>query len=138
MDPKLELLRRVPLLAGLGSRELEEVGRLADEIDLPAGRELTQEGKSGSEFFLIVDGSVRVERGGHVLREMGPGEFLGEISLIDDGPRTATATTATPVRLFVIAHRQFHSLLDRFPGIQTQILKAMASRIRHLEPDVPH
>ena len=138
MDPKLELLRRVPLLAGLGSRELEEVGRLADEIDLPAGRELTQEGKSGNEFFLIVDGSVRVERGGHVIREMGPGEFLGEISLIDDGPRTATATTASPVRLFVIAHRQFHSLLDRFPGIQTQILKTMASRIRHLEPDVPH
>lgn len=138
MDSKLELLRRVPLLAGLGSRELEEVGRLADEIDLPAGRVLTQEGKSGDEFFLIVDGSVRVERGGQVLREMGPGEFLGEISLMDDGPRTATATTATPVRLFVIAHRQFHSLLDRFPGIQTQVLKAMASRIRHLEPDVPH
>ena len=138
MDSKLELLQRVPLLAGLGSRELEEVGRLADEIDLPQGRELTQEGKSGGEFFVIVDGSVRVERGGKVLREMGPGEFLGEISLIDDGPRTATVTTATPVRLFVIAHRQFHSLLERFPGIQTQILKTMASRIRHLEPDVPH
>ena len=138
MDPKLELLQRVPLLAGLGSRELEEVGRLADEIDLPQGRALTQEGKSGGEFFVIVDGSVRVERGGQLIREMGPGEYLGEISLIDDGPRTATATTATPVRLFVIAHRQFHSLLDRFPGIQTQILKTMASRIRHLEPDVPH
>jgi CRP-like cAMP-binding protein len=138
MDPKLELLQRVPLLAGLGSRELEEVGRLVDEIDLPQGRVLTQEGKSGGEFFVIVDGSVRVERGGRLLREMGPGEFLGEISLIDDGPRTATATTTTPVRLFVIAHRQFHSLLDRFPGIQTHILKTMALRIRHLEPDVPH
>lgn len=138
MDPKLELLKRVPLLAGLGSRELEEVGRLVDEIDLPAGRELTQEGKSGGEFFMIVDGSVRVERGGRLLREMGAGEFLGEIALIDNGPRTATATTATPVRLFVIAHRQFHSLLDRFPGIQAQVLNALATRVRHLEPDKPH
>jgi CRP/FNR family transcriptional regulator, cyclic AMP receptor protein len=138
MDSKLELLRRVPLLAGLGSRELEEVGRLVDEIDLPAGRELTQEGKSGGEFFMIVDGSVRVERNGRLLREMGSGEFLGEIALIDNGPRTATATTASPVRLFVIAHRQFHSLLDRFPGIQAQILNALAARVRHLEPDKPH
>jgi hypothetical protein len=92
MDQKLELLRRVPLFTGLGGRELEEVGRLADEVELPAGRVLTHEGRSADEFFVIVDGSVRIERGGVTVAQLGDGDFLGEIALIDGGPRTATAT----------------------------------------------
>jgi CRP-like cAMP-binding protein len=138
MDQKLELLRRVPLFADLSGRELEEIGRLADEVDLPAGRELTHEGQSGGEFFVIVDGTVRIERGGRHVSDLGPGDFLGEIALIDGGPRTATAITQGPARLLVLAHREFDSLLDRFPTIQATILKALAFRVRRLEPDAPH
>jgi CRP-like cAMP-binding protein len=128
MDQKLELLRRVPLFAGLGGRELEEVGRLADEIDLPVGRVLTQEGRTASEFFLIVDGSVRVERGGRTVNRLGSGDFLGEIALIDGGPRTATATVED-------GDREFHSLLEQFPAIQLAVLQTMATRVRTLDPD---
>jgi CRP-like cAMP-binding protein len=135
MDQKLELLRRVPLFAGLGGRELEEVGRLADEVDLPVGRVLTHEGRTANEFFLILDGSVRIERGGRTVNRLGSGDFLGEIALIDGGPRTATATVEDGGRFLVVGHREFHSLLDQFPTIQLAVLEAMANRVRTLDPD---
>jgi CRP/FNR family transcriptional regulator, cyclic AMP receptor protein len=135
VDQKLELLRRVPLFAGLGRRDLAEVGRLADQIDLPAGRVLTREGRSADEFFLIVDGSVRIERGGRTVNRLGSGDFLGEIALIDGGPRTATTTVEEGGRFLVVGHREFHSLLEQFPKIQLAVLEAMAHRVRDLDPD---
>jgi CRP-like cAMP-binding protein len=137
-DEKLELLRRVPLLASLGRKEVEEVGRLAEEIDVPAGRVLMREGQTGQEFFVVVAGNVLIERGGHSLRSLGPGDFLGEIALIDDGPRTATATTETNAKLLVLAHREFHSLMDQFPSIRAAVLQALAMRVRNLEPEEAH
>ena len=137
-DDKLELLKRVPLLAGLGRKEIEEVGRLAEEIDVPAGRVLMREGQTGQEFFIVVRGSVLIERGGHALRSLGPGDFLGEIALVDDGPRTATATTETSAQLLVLAHREFHSLMEQFPSVRTSVMQALAMRVRDLEPEQPH
>lgn len=137
-DQKLELLKRVPLLSGLGRRDIEEVGRLAEEIDLPAGHVLMREGAFGSEFWVIVDGTVRIERGGATIRSLGPGDFLGEIALVDEGPRSATATTDTPAKLFVLGHREFHSLMDQFPSIQTSVLQALAQRVRNLDADAAH
>jgi CRP/FNR family transcriptional regulator, cyclic AMP receptor protein len=137
-DEKLDLLKRVPLLAGLGRKEIEEVGRLAEEIDLPAGHVLMREGASGSEFWVIVEGSVSIDRGGTTIRSLGAGDFLGEIALVDNGPRTATATTETPAKLLVLGHREFHSLMDRFPTIQTSVLQALAHRVRNLEPGAAH
>jgi CRP-like cAMP-binding protein len=137
-DQKLELLKRVPLLAGLGRREIEEVGQLAEEVDLPAGHVLMREGASGSEFWVIVDGTVSIVRGGATIRTLGPGDFLGEIALVDDGPRTATATTESPAKLLVLGRREFHSLMDRFPTIQTCVLQALAQRVRNLEPAAAH
>ena len=135
MDQKLDLLRRVPLFAGLANREVEEIGRLADTIDLPADRELTREGAYGAEFFVIVDGEVDVTRDGRHLRTLRAGDYLGEIALIDGGPRTATARTTQPSRLLMLNHREFHSLLDRFPKIQLAVLNTLADRVRHLAPD---
>jgi CRP-like cAMP-binding protein len=137
-DQKLELLKATPLLAELDRRELEEVGRLADEVDVPAGRVLMKEGESGHEFFVIVDGNVRIARGGATVRDLGPGDFFGEVALLSEGPRTATATTETPARLLVLAHREFHSLMAQFPSIQTCVLSCLADRIRRLEPDAGH
>lgn len=137
-DQKLDLLRRVPLLAGLGGREIEEVGRLAEEVDLPAGHVLMREGGAGNEFFVIVDGTVAIDRGGTTIKSLGPGDFLGEIALVDDGPRTATATTESPAKLLVVGHREFHSLMDQFPTIQTCVLQALAHRVRNLDNESVH
>jgi CRP/FNR family cyclic AMP-dependent transcriptional regulator len=137
MDAKVELLRRVPLFAGLGGRDLEEVARLVDEVDVPAGHVLTTQGQSGAEFFVIVSGSARVDRDGVKVMTLRDGDFLGEISLIDGRPRSATVTAETPLQLLVLAHREFHSLLDRFPTIQRAVLNALAERVRRTEPETP-
>jgi CRP/FNR family transcriptional regulator, cyclic AMP receptor protein len=134
-DQKLELLKRVPLLAGLGRRELEEVARLVEEVDVKAGKVLMREGDSGSEFFLLVTGTVGIDRGGTRVFTMGGGDFFGEIALIDEGPRTATATAESDSKVLVLGHREFHSLMDQFPSIRTSVLEALARRIRRLEPE---
>jgi CRP-like cAMP-binding protein len=138
MDQKLELLKRTPLLAGLNEHDLEEVGRLADEVDVPAGKVLTKQGDPGREFFMIVDGAVRIERGGQLIRTIGPGEFFGDIALVVERPRMATATADADSQLLVVGHREFHSLMDRFPSIRICVLESIAHRLADLEPDWPH
>jgi len=138
MDQKVELLSKVPLLAGLSRKDLEQVAQISDEVDLPAGRVLMKQGSYGSEFFVIIDGSVRVERDGQVLREMGPGDFLGELALLGNIARTATATCVDDGRFLVLGHREFNSLLTEYPNIQTTVLHAVAQRMARLEPDQPH
>jgi CRP-like cAMP-binding protein len=137
-DQKLELLKRTPLLADLGRRELEEVGRLVDEIDVAAGKVLMRQGETGREFFVVVEGSVGIDRDGARIRALGPGDFLGEVALLSEGPRTATATAETPTKLLVLGHREFHSLMSQYPSIQTSVLNCLASRIRDLEPEGAH
>lgn len=137
MDQKQRMLASVPLFAHLHGRGLEEVARLADEIDVAAGTELCREGRSGGEFFVIIDGSVAIERGGARVNTLGAGDFLGEIALVDGGPRTATARTESPARLLVVGHRQFHTLMDDFPDVRLAILQALAERVRRLEPNQP-
>ena len=138
MDQKLQLLRGVPLFARLDRAGLEEVGRLAEEIDVGPGKALMREGETGHEFYVIVEGAVRIERQGIEINELGPGEFFGEIALIDGGPRTAGAITKTPSRLLVVGHREFRALLDAFLPIRAAILEALAQRVRQLEPQAPH
>ena len=138
MDTKLELLRRVPLFAGCGRRDVEEIGRLVEEVDVPAGTVLTREGATGGEFFVIVDGEVAIDREGRRIRTLGPGDFLGEIAMIDHGPRTASATTLGPARLLVLAPREFHSLLDSHAGIRTAVLQKLAERVRNLDQEAAH
>lgn len=133
MDKKLEMLARVPLFSALDKAGLAQVARLADEIDLPAGKQLLQQGGSPHEFFLILDGSVRIERDGAELNMQGPGDFLGEIALLDGGQRSATATAVTPVRLLVLGQREFNTLLNEFPDIRNSVLTALARRVRRLE-----
>jgi CRP/FNR family cyclic AMP-dependent transcriptional regulator len=137
MDDKGRLLSAVPLFARLGRTGLAEIAALVDEVDVAAGTVLTREGRSGGEFFVIVDGAIAVERGGTVVRTLGPGEFLGEIALVDGGPRTATATATVPTRLLVLAHREFHSLMDRFPEVRMAVLQALAERVRALDARTP-
>ena len=136
-DPKLELLRRVPLFSQCRGEPLDLISRLADEVDVRDGYTLMRQGDIAQEFFLIVEGRVRIERDGRTVNTLGPGDYLGEIALLSEGRRTATAVTEGPAKLLVITHRGFNSLLDASPGIRAAILQGVASRLRVLEPDAP-
>jgi CRP/FNR family transcriptional regulator, cyclic AMP receptor protein len=133
-DPKLDLIASVPLFAGLNRREIEFLGKLMDDVDVPDGKVLTREGARGGEFFIVLEGAVRIERDGKQLNRLGPGDFLGEIALIDQGPRTATAIADGPVRLMVLTSSAFVSMLSQNPGVETKILRVLASRVRDLQP----
>jgi CRP-like cAMP-binding protein len=135
MDQKLELLERVPLFAGVARAQLEEIGRIADEIDVPAGTALTHEGRHEGYFFVIVSGSVRIERGGRTINTIGAGDFLGEIALLDGGPRTATATTESPCRLLSMTHERFHELLETSTSVRTAVLEAVGERLRAMDAE---
>lgn len=133
-DPKLDLLRSIPLFSGLGKKEIERLGQLTDEIDLPAGYVLMRQGDRGSEMYVVVQGSVKVERDGRLLADRWSGSMLGEIALLSHTPRTATVTTLEPSRFFVVGNRDFHSLMDEMPTVRTAILEVLASRISALDP----
>ncbi len=92
---KVELLRNVPLFSGLSAKELMSLSRLMDEIDLKPGTVIIREGNTGGEFFIVLEGTIEVKRKGRRLARLGPGDYLGEIALIDHGPRTATAMVET-------------------------------------------
>jgi len=138
MDQKLELLAKVPLLAGLHRKDLEQVGRICDEVDIPAGRVVAREGEYASEFFVIVDGQVAVTRDGQHLRDLGPGDFFGELALLAKIPRTATVSCTSACRFLVLGTREFNSLISDHPSIQAAVLHAVAQRVAGLEPHGAH
>jgi CRP-like cAMP-binding protein len=133
-DPKLALIASVPLFTGFNRREIEAVGRLMDEVDVKDGRVLIREGAAGREFFIVISGTVRVERNGRKINELGPGDFMGEIALIDRGPRTATVIAAEPCRLLVLDIGGFRTLVSKYPSVQGKIMKALAERLREAQP----
>ncbi len=122
----------MPLFEHCGGRDIELIGQLADEVDVPAGKVLIRQGATAQEFFAVIQGSMRVDQNGRQIAKLGPGDFFGEIALVDGGPRTATVTAIEPSRLLVVGHREFHSLLEQNPGIQ---LQALAQRVRRLAPE---
>jgi CRP-like cAMP-binding protein len=134
MDQKSTMLSSVPLFAGCGAGDLREIGQLSDEVSVPAGKVLAKEGATGHEFFVILDGSVEISRGGKRVRTLGPGDFFGELAMLGKVPRTATATTTTPARLVVLGHREFMTLLASHPGIQQTVLKNVAAWVASAEP----
>jgi len=137
-DPKIEILKSIPLFSGLAGGELERIARLLDEVDVPAGKVLMRQGELGAEMFIVVSGRFTIERDGRTIAERGPGDSLGEMALLSEGPRTATVTAAEPGRLFVVGHRQFHSLMDLSPAIRLHVLDVLARRLRTLDPDAVH
>ena len=127
-DAKLELLRQVPLFTGCSKRELSEISGLADELSLPAGTTLIEEGRQGHEFFVLVDGEVDVRRKGRKVTSLGGGSFFGEMALVSSKPRNATVTATTPVRVLVVHEQAFRRLLRDSQPIQLKVLQALADR----------
>jgi CRP-like cAMP-binding protein len=109
------------------------IAKLADELDLKEGKELTVEGEPGREFFVLLEGTADVKRNGRKVNTMNAGDFFGEIALITEHPRTATVTAKTPVRVLVIRARDFRELMRRTPSMQEKVLQALADR---LPPDL--
>lgn len=137
-DEKLDLLRSVPLFVGLGRSQIERLGMLTEEVELPAGRVLMRQGERGQEMIVVIEGTVRVERDGRVIAERGAGEVLGEMALLDGGPRTATCTLLTAGRLLVVGRREFEAVMEEFPEVRMRILETLAGRLRSLEPHGVH
>jgi len=132
-DQRVEQLRSVPLFGGCTDKELAFIASRADEIDIPAGRVLTEKGKSGGDFFVILDGRAEVDAA-QGKRTLGPGDFFGEIALIDNGPRTATVKATTPMRCLVLGHSQFRDVLHQNGEIALKILRAVTERLRAATP----
>lgn len=128
-DAKLELLKGVPLFANCSKSDLRRIAMLADEVDFGEGRTLIREGTRGREFFVVVEGALRVTRDGKKLGDLGPGAFVGEMALVADVPRTATVTASTPVRLLVLTKRGFLDLLTQSPAIATRVLQSLGERL---------
>ena len=137
-DPKVDLLASVPLFAGLGHAELEQLAQLVDEIDVPAGHVLMRQGERGDQMFVVVSGEVEIDRDGRAINHQGPGAAVGEMSLLSEGTRTATVRTIGPARLLVLAHREFHSLMDAHPTVRMRILEGLADKIRTLDLGTAH
>jgi CRP-like cAMP-binding protein len=134
-DSKVEALKQAPLFAGLSKRELIELAKMTEDMDLPAGRVLCKEGAIGQEFFVIMEGEVEVTRDGKPIATSGSGQFVGEIALVEDVRRTATVTTKTPLRFFVMTRQSFLHLLDENPAVERKILRALAQRVVSLSKD---
>jgi CRP/FNR family cyclic AMP-dependent transcriptional regulator len=128
-DAKIELLKGVPLFAGCSKSELQLIASLADELELADGATLIREGERGREFLVIANGTVRVTRGGRKIRDLGAGDYVGEIALIADVPRTATVTATSPVQLLVVTDRAFRAVLERVPSIATKMLQSLGERL---------
>ena len=130
MSAVTDHLTQVPLFSGMTQSALEAVAGLAAETQFADGDEMTREGDEGDAFYVIVDGQLVVSQNGMTVRNMGPGDFLGEISLIDGRPRTATATAAGPVTALVIRRPEFLQLMDRFGAVRLGVLMALTERVR--------
>lgn len=133
--PIADHLKTVPLFQGMTDQALEAVAGLANEIRFVDGQTVTVEGEPGDSFYVVVDGQLRVSRHGRTIRDLGPGDFLGEISLIDGRPRSATTVAAGPVSALVIERPAFMELMDRFGAIRLGILMALSDRIRSDDRD---
>lgn len=135
-DPKVARLRGVSLFSACNDKELGKIASLTDEIVFDEGQVLTREGRPGSQCFVVAEGEARVSVDDEEVAVVGPGEIIGEMSLLDAGPRSATVTAITPMRVLVLAHREFMGLLTEHPSVRRKILRTLSGRVRDLEGDL--
>jgi CRP-like cAMP-binding protein len=129
-DTKVDALAKAPLFSALSKQELGALAKATEDLEVEEGKVLTREGDLGREFFVIVEGDVSVTRDGNELRRLGPGEFFGEIALIyENARRTATVTSTSPLRFFVLTRQSFRSLLEHQPEIEDKVMAALEERL---------
>ena len=132
-DTYLDQLADVPLFSAASRKDLQRIARASDEIAVKAGRVLVEQGRLGHEFFLILEGKASVRRNNRKVAELGPGQYFGELSLLDKGARDATVVADTDMKLLVLGQREFLGVLDDVPSLAYKILRIMAHRLREAD-----
>jgi CRP-like cAMP-binding protein len=128
-DQKVKLISRVPLFEGCSQSELARIAAITVQVEVPEGEVMIREGEPGEDFFVLVEGTAEVRRGKRRVATLGAGDFVGEIALLTDAPRTATIRATSPVSTLRATRRGFSALLETSPGIQRKIRKALADRL---------
>jgi CRP-like cAMP-binding protein len=128
-----ETLGQVPLFVGVKPKELKKLGKRMTERSFNEGEEITKEGHSGIGFFVIEDGNATVSRGGNIVRTLGPGEYFGEVALIDSGPRSATVIATTDLRCRGMSAWEFKPFVEEHPEVAWALLETLVGRLREAE-----
>ena len=134
----VDMLGSVPLFEGLSKKELDLIYREAKQSEFEAGHDIVEQGATGVGFHLILEGKADVLVGGRKRATLGPGDYFGEMSLLDGGPRSATVKTATDVRTLALTSWAFLPLLDKMPSIARKMLVELSRRLRGLEKSLQH
>jgi CRP-like cAMP-binding protein len=129
-DPKIDVLKRVPLFAHCSRSSLESAAANTDEVDVEAGRVLIRQGEPSDSFYVLLDGEADVSIDGTHRRTMRAGDFFGEISMLDRGPATATITTVRPSRMMAMSHAQFRNAIKGNQDLLAQVMVTVAERLR--------
>lgn len=130
---QLGLLEVVPLFHGLSTKELARVARVADEVSMPAGSIIAEEGQDGDAFYLLADGAAVVRRSGKKIASLGTGDFFGEMSLLDGGPRSATVELVRDSTMLVMHRKDFALIIADLPGVARKMLQGLAVRLREAD-----
>jgi CRP/FNR family transcriptional regulator, cyclic AMP receptor protein len=137
-DAKIRLLSGVALFSACSRGELGRIASLADQLDVPEGKVLAREGEPGWEFFVVCEGRAKATKRGRKVASFGRGSFFGEMSLLDNGPRSATVTAETDMQLLVLTSRSFSALIADHPSVSRKVLRGMAERLRDTETAPTH
>jgi len=129
-DPFVSHLAEVPLFSALSKKDLQLVAKQAEPVHATAGQAIVTEGAAGADFFVILDGTARVERHGTKVAELGPGGFFGDLALLDRAPRNATVVAETDMELVKLGQRAFDDLIEHVPGFAKKLLAGLARRLR--------
>ena len=123
-------LKRIWLFSGCTQAELRRIQKVLKEVTVPTGRLLVEEGQPGLMFFVVVAGHASVSRGQHKIASIGPGDYFGELSLLDQKPRSASVVCDTDMTLLVLMQRHFQKILRGSPSMAQKLLKTMGGRLR--------
>jgi CRP/FNR family cyclic AMP-dependent transcriptional regulator len=132
-NTKIDQLRGVQMFSACTDKELAQIARACDELAVEADAILVEEGTAGEDFYLVGTGEADVTRGGRHLATLGPGQYFGELSLLDDAPRNASVTARTPMTLIRLRRREFSAVLDSWPGVAHKLLQQMARRLHEAD-----
>jgi CRP/FNR family transcriptional regulator, cyclic AMP receptor protein len=135
---KIEMLQNIPMFSYLTKKQLGEVARHTTEVDMDAGHVLARDGEIGHELFIIVDGTATVSRNGKTLAQLGRGDCVGEMSLLDRKPRSADVVADEPMSVLVIGEREFKPLLESAPDLSLRLLRSLAQRLRDADNALTH
>ncbi len=137
-DRKSELLATAPLFAGVDAAGIERIAERTAELEVPANRVIARQGEVGTGFFVVASGSVRVVRDGETLATLGPGQFFGELSVLDGRPRNAQVIAAEPTVCLALASWDFEAVINEQPSVALAVLRGLAGRLRDAEEGSHH